>query len=150
MIENTEPSSNDPTHLNRRARTRNGPRPYSRTGLSAVKAKVQVKGLSALDMRTLAARGLVTFRENLTRDVGGDLSTQQREYVEMATRTKLYLDHVDHWLMGQPTLINKKRRCLLPVLKERTQLADALARYLASVARGEAPPTYETTGCGVP
>jgi chorismate mutase len=51
----------------------------------------------------------------------------------MATRTKVLLDHVDHWLLQQPTLINKKRRCLLPVLKERTQLADALGRYLQAL-----------------
>jgi hypothetical protein len=40
------------------------------------------------------------------------------------------LDSIDAWILTQPSLVNKRNRSLLPVVRERTQLADALARYL--------------------
>ena len=46
-------------------------------------------------------------------------------------RTKLYVDYLDTWLMqDQRTLVNFRRRQVLPVLMQRQQLADALARYV--------------------
>jgi hypothetical protein len=57
-------------------------------------------------------------------------------------KTKLLLDSIDSWLLVQPSLINKRKKALLPVVRERTQIADALARYLAQLGldRRAAPP----------
>jgi hypothetical protein len=70
-------------------------------------------------------------------DLGGseNLSAQQHALVEMATRSRLYLDHIDAWLLTQPTLIvgRGRNRGLLPVLKERQQIADSLARVLGQL-----------------
>jgi hypothetical protein len=68
-------------------------------------------------------------------DLGGDdvLSAQQQALIDIAVRTKLILDSVDAWLLVQPSLINKRKRALLPVVRERTQLADSLARHLAAL-----------------
>jgi hypothetical protein len=41
------------------------------------------------------------------------------------------LDSIDACLLVQPSLVNMRKRALLPVVKERQQLADALARYMA-------------------
>jgi hypothetical protein len=43
------------------------------------------------------------------------------------------LDSIDAWLLVQPSLVDKRRRCMLPVVRERTQLADALGRYLGQL-----------------
>lgn len=43
------------------------------------------------------------------------------------------LDSIDAWLLVQPSLVNLRRRALLPVVRERQQLADALARYLGQL-----------------
>src|SRR5262245_15423704 len=61
-------------------------RPYSRTGLNALKAKVKLRGLAAIDLRTSAARALLAWRRDLTDDLGGDgvLSTQERAIIDLA------------------------------------------------------------------
>ena len=43
------------------------------------------------------------------------------------------LDSVDMWLLVQPSLINVRKRTLLPVVVQRQALADALARYLGQL-----------------
>ena len=47
-------------------------RPCSRTGLSAVKALVKLWGLAAIDMRTVAARQMVAFRNAHVAALGGE------------------------------------------------------------------------------
>ena len=98
-------------------------------------ARVKVRGLGAIDRRTAAARALIAWRDDLITDLGGEkaISAQQRAIVELATRTRLYIDSIDAWLMGQPSLVNARKRAVLPVVRERTQLADALARYLIAL-----------------
>ena len=72
------------------------------------------------------------LREGRPADLGGAaaVSTQQAQVVDLAVKTKLLLDSVYAWLLTQRSLVNVRRRALFPVAKERTQLADALARYL--------------------
>jgi hypothetical protein len=101
--------------------------------LNALKARVKVRGLAAIDKRTSAARHLPVWRRDLVADLGGeaDLTAAQLALVELAVRTRLYIDHVDAWLMaGRKRLISGRRRALYPVVLQRQQLADRLARYL--------------------
>jgi hypothetical protein len=97
--------------------------------------RVKLRGLHAIDQRMAAARALLTWRKELVADLGGEtaLSTQQRALVETAVRTRLFLEHLDAWLLAQPSLVNARRRSVLPVFKERLQLADALGRQLAAL-----------------
>ena len=107
-------------------------RPYSRHGLHPLKRRVQVQGLATLDRRSVAARALLEWRTELIAALGGieAVSPQQIALVELAIRTRLYVDHLDAFLMEQRSLVNAKRRTVLPVLRERQQLADSLARLL--------------------
>jgi hypothetical protein len=107
----------------------------SRHGLHALKARVKVRGLSAIDVRTVAGRALVQWRGEVLDDLGGDanVSAQQRAVVDVAVRTKLYVDSLDAWLMEQPSLVLARKRAVLPVLRERQQLADSLARLLGQL-----------------
>jgi hypothetical protein len=117
--------------------SRGGPvRP--RTGLNALKAQVKVRGLAVLDRRTLAARHLLDWRAELLDDLGGEAATSaaQRALVEVATRTKLYLDHVDAVLMAQDSLIVKRtrrRHHLMPLVEQRQRIADSLVRTLTQL-----------------
>jgi hypothetical protein len=110
-------------------------RSYSRHGLNALKARVKVRGLQAIDRRSAAARALMRWRNDLVRDLGGEhqISAQQRALVDLASRSKLYLDSVDAFLMTQPSLVNARRRSVIPVLRERQALADSLARVLQAL-----------------
>jgi len=48
-------------------------------------------------------------------------------------RTRLFLEHVDAYLLALPSLVNHRKRALLPIVRERIQLADALSRYLGQL-----------------
>jgi hypothetical protein len=81
------------------------------------------------------ARALLEWRRALVADLGGPavLSAQQMALVEVTTRTRLYVDHLDAFLMHQKSLVNAKKKTALPVLLQRQQLADSLARYLTTL-----------------
>ena len=86
--------------------------------------------MKIIDRRTVTGRALAKWRTDLITDLGGDVSTQQSAIIDLAVKSKLLLDSIDVWLLTQPSLINQRKRSLLPVVKERQALADALARYL--------------------
>jgi hypothetical protein len=113
----------------------NAARTYSRHGLNALKARVKVRGLQAIDSRTVAARGLLDWRHELFADLGGEqaVSAQQKALVEMAVRTRLFIDHADAFLLGQQSLVNGRRRSLIPLVKERQGLVDSLVRILSQL-----------------
>jgi hypothetical protein len=54
-------------------------------------------------------------------------STQQRQVIDLAVKTKLLLDSIDAYLVKQPSLVNHRKRMVLPVVLQRQQLADALS-----------------------
>lgn len=110
----------------------NSKRSYSKHGLSSLKTSMKKLGSRSVDGRTAVARSLEEWRSELIRDLGGEdsVSTQQVAVVELAVRTKLLLDSIDAWLLRQPTLVNARRKSLLPAVRERQQLADSFARYM--------------------
>jgi hypothetical protein len=81
------------------------------------------------------------WKSALIADLGGknQISAQQLALVEIATRTRLYIDHLDAFLMSQGSLVNAKRKAVLPVLRERQALADSLARILGQLGLERRP-----------
>ncbi len=129
-------------------RRSNAPRSYTRHGLHALKVRVMVRGLAAIDQRTAAARALLDWRRELLEDLGGEVMASAAELalVEVATRTRLYLDHVDAVLMERESLVVRGRR-LLPLVEQRQKLADGLARILGQLGlerRKPPAPSLET------
>ncbi len=108
---------------------------YSRHGLNALKVRVKVQGWHAIDRRTVAGQALLAWRNELLADLGGEdaVSAQELALVELATRTRLYVDSLDAWLMAQPSLVNQRKKAVLPVLRERQQLVDSLGRILGQL-----------------
>jgi len=86
-------------------------------------------------MRTAAAQALLAWRRELIADLGGEeaVSAQQRMLIELAARTRLYVDSIDAWIMEQSSLVNARKRSVHPVVLQRQQLADALARYMTQL-----------------
>lgn len=122
-----------------------------RHGLHTMKQAIKTlgeRGLSIVKKSSKLGRVLDQWTEGLIADLGGreNISQQQATIVEMAMRTKLMLDSIDAWMLQQPSLINTKRRQLYPVVLQRQQLADALARYLAQLGlerRAKSAPTLQ-------
>jgi hypothetical protein len=111
------------------------PRPYARTGLHTLKAKLKLRGLNSIDRRSAGARELFGWRSELVADLGGEaeLSAAKRTLVDAAARTWLYVGCVDAYLLEQRSLVNLRRRSLLPVVRERQALVDSLARILGQL-----------------
>ena len=56
-------------------------------------------------------------RADLLSDLGaGEMSTQKPALVDLAVKTDLMLVSTDNWILMQPSLINARRRALLPVV----------------------------------
>lgn len=89
----------------------------------------------------MAAQTLLAWKDELLRDLGGkeSVSAQKRALVDAAVRTKLYVDHLDAFLMEQPSLVLKRKRAVLPVLRERQQLVDSLSRLLGQLGLERVP-----------
>ena len=118
------------------SRTRPRPtRTYSTHGLTTLKRAIHTLGGRVIDRRTQLGKALARWRADLLQDLGGaeTVSTQERAVVDLAVKTKLLLDSVDAWLLTQPSLVNARKRSLLPVVLQRQQLADALARYMTQI-----------------
>jgi hypothetical protein len=101
-------------------------------GLFLMKRAVRELGDRALDGRTSVAKVLAEWKAELIDDLGGReaISTQQLAIIDLAVKTKLILDSVDAWVLTRSSIVDKRRRALLPIVRERQQLADALSRYL--------------------
>lgn len=116
------------------------PAPSSRQGQSAsekhghyrLKATMKALGSRAIDQRTRTGKALAAWRADLATDLGGadQLSTQHRALLEEAVKLKLMLDSVDAWVLAQPSLVDKRKRALLPVVRERLSLVSQLQSLL--------------------
>lgn len=112
-------------------------RPYQRHGLYALQGALKAVEDREGWLENLGDVGeaLKAWKADLVADLGGEeaVSAQERAVVELAVKTHLLLESVDRWLLQQPSLVNKSRRQLFPVVLQRQQLADALARYMTAL-----------------
>jgi hypothetical protein len=122
----------------------------TRHGLNAAMTRIKLRGLSAIDMRTVAARDLIAWRQELLNALGGNdnVSPQKWALIDLAVRTKALIDHCDAFLLAEPSIINRRRKALLPLVAQRQTLCDSLSRLLSQiglerVARSSAGETYE-------
>jgi hypothetical protein len=78
---------------------------------------------------------LAAWQADLVADLGGaeSVSTAQRQVIDLATWTKVIVDSIDAWILERGSLVNGRRRAVYPVILQRQQLADALARYLTAL-----------------
>lgn len=117
------------------------PRSYSRHGQTAPMVRIRLQGFKAIDRRTKGGREAVQFRNELANALGGtaELSPQKAKLVDLAARASLMLDHVDCWLVGQTSLINRRSKTLLPVLVQRQGIAEHLSRLLEKLGLDRVP-----------
>jgi hypothetical protein len=97
--------------------------------------RLKLRGMEALDKRTQVARGLLQWRSEIITSLGGEdaLSPQRMALVDLAARTKALVDHCDGYLLTLPSVINKRRKSLIPLVSQRQSLSESLARILAQL-----------------
>jgi hypothetical protein len=81
-------------------------REYRKTGLFTLRHALIDLGSRAIDGRSSVGVALRKWKEDLIRDLGGrdTISTQQETLIELAARSKIMLDSIDNWILGQPSL----------------------------------------------
>jgi hypothetical protein len=97
--------------------------------------EVASRGRKVIDTRTRVGKALMAWRAQLMEELGGaeQLSTQQICIVDICVRQKMLLDSLDSWLLRLPSIVDKRRRQLIPAVGQRQVLADGLARYLGTL-----------------
>jgi hypothetical protein len=88
---------------------------------------------------------LQEWRGTIIDDLGGEhaVSAMELSVIELACKTHLLLASVDRYLLEQPSLVNKSKRTIFPIVLQRQTLADALAGYmkLLGLKKQRKPPT---------
>jgi len=113
-------------------------------GLHTMRRALTKLTTQRLDGRSRVAVAVKRFRQDLVDDLGGDPSRAQLAVIETASRTWLMLTSVDDWLQRQPSIVNAKKKTLLPVLLQRQQLADSLLRHLTALGLERRPRPIES------
>ena len=141
MADNTGIIQHDPANGKPTPPRKTPPRAYSRTGVNTLKRRLRARGMAGLDKRCQAVRLMAAWRSALVSDLGGEasLSAQEKALVDSAVRTQLLLGTVDAYLFEQTSIINKVKRSVFPVVRERLQLQDALLRILQALGLKRRP-----------
>jgi hypothetical protein len=107
----------------------------NRTDMHALKSAVKVKGLWAIDKRSLAAKALFRWKRDLIAQLGGidEVTPAKMCLVDLATRTRLFIEALDAFLVEQKSLINRSQKSVIPVLLERQQLVDSMGKLLKQI-----------------
>lgn len=76
---------------------------------------------------------LKKFRADLLADLGGEdnMSTQQRCIIDKIIPGEMIISSLDAWILVQPSLINKRKKALHPIVLQRQQLVESQARLFS-------------------
>jgi hypothetical protein len=82
-----------------------------------------------VDGRSAVAVAVRRWKADIRHDLGGDLTRGQETVLEAAAQSWVILSSLDDYIARQPSLVTRKRQ-VLPVVMQRMQIADGLARHL--------------------
>jgi hypothetical protein len=95
------------------ARSRPG-RP-TKHGLTGMRKTLRTLTTRRLDGRSAIAVAVHRWKEDVTRDLGGDLSRAQETILEATAQAWMILAALDDYIARQPSLVSRKRQ-VLPVV----------------------------------
>jgi hypothetical protein len=112
-----------------------GNRNARRHGLYAIRRSVAE--LCPDDHDSELARGMAAVRQELADELGGlpSLSAQTILVLDEIARVKVYRDTVDEYLfeMKLGAIIDRRKRSLKPIVRERVRLGETLVKHLALI-----------------
>jgi hypothetical protein len=98
-------------------------------GLTRLRRSVTVLTTRRLDGRTVMAREVRRWKDDVRRELGGDLTRAQETILEAAAQSWVILASLDDYIARQSSLVTKKRR-VIDVVTQRMQIAEGLAKHL--------------------
>lgn len=110
----------------------------TRHGLSTLRRRLKGAGLKRNDGRSALERIKADWKAEI-RAARGELSPQEEVLLEAASTTWLLLNSVDAWLLEQRSLVNRRKRELLPVVQQRAGLVRNLRELLGDVGLKRVP-----------
>ena len=112
-------------------------RPYQKHGLTTLQSALKSASADSEWIDKLGPVGaeLREWRTTIISDLGGAeaVSAMEMSIVNLSCQTYVMLSSIDHFLIQQPSLINKSKRALYPVVLQRQVLAESLARSLSQL-----------------
>jgi hypothetical protein len=104
-------------------------------GVNALRRAVSTLGRRTIDKRTTVGKQLASWRSDLLADLGGaeSVSTQELALVEEAVKVKLLLNSAAGWMLSQPSLVDKRKRALVPVVRDYQALVNVLRGLLTDL-----------------
>lgn len=126
------PNNNGPGPRKRGAGAPKGNENAKTHGIHSARRALNEFGLRAIDGRSAVGVALRQFRASLVDDLGGEdaLSTQQRAVIDVVVREKLMLDSIDAYVLDLPSLVHRRKRAILPVVRERSSIASSFVQHL--------------------
>ena len=112
-----------------------GQSPRQSHGMNTLKRAISALGKRTVDKRTTVGKQLAAWRSDLLTDLGGidSVSTQELALVEEAVKVKLLLNSAAGWMLAQPSLVHKRKRALLPVVRDYQGLVATLRGLLGDL-----------------
>ena len=111
-------------------------------GAATMRRTLRALTTKRLDGRSALAVAVRRWKDDVRRDLGCDLTRAQETILEAAAQSWVIVSSLDDWIARQPSLVTKKRT-VLPVVVQRMQIAEGLARNLERLGlerkAGEAP-----------
>ena len=138
------PTSAPKPHRPRGAQPGNGN--AKKHGLFALQRRLKNAGLKKTDGRSALERIKADWKAEIRDARGGDLAPQQETILEAAANTWLLLSSIDDWLLDQKSLVNRKRRELIPVIQQRSALVRTLRELLNDIGLTRVAKDVETLG----
>jgi len=110
-----------------------GNKSAAKSGHYALRSSLKRDGLSVLTRRQREA--VAECRKQIVDDLGGDENVPElkRLQIERYLITELLLQSLDGWLLQQPTLINRRRRALYPIVVQRNELVQTSLKLAQAI-----------------
>jgi hypothetical protein len=114
---------------------------HLRSGFWAARRALMRYGTNILSKSSRVGRALAALRDSLVEDLGGDgaISKQQEIVIGLALRTHLLLESLDAFIFTMSSPVNKRKRSVYPIVRERQHLADSLAKYMGQLGLAKRP-----------
>jgi hypothetical protein len=107
----------------------------ARAGYRTLQGRVKIHGLSVTDKRSPVGRRLRADLAAMVSSLGGPehVTPAQRITLELLTRQRFLLEHIDAFMFSQPSLINLRSRVLYPITLQRQKIVDGILRLLSQL-----------------